>query len=176
MIAAEKYKQAWFQECEYGSGRSVGIKVLIAGADVENKEIQRAAREAVDTLEHLIECQRWANDPDVQLRKETQRQELLALFQGRDIYVEEIENGYSTRDPWYSQFPWFKVTTNKGVITLGWRKRVVSIDWTGPTLRSCKQMFPTEDVTKFDGPDEHSGSIHAWSLEKAQEYITRILA
>ncbi len=180
MISAERYETAWSQEVEYGSGRVVGIRIEIAGPAI-SEAIKQAARKATEELELLIEFEHYKNDPEVVTRKDLQRQELLALFQGRDIYVEEIENGYSINDPWYSQFPWFKVTTNKGIITLGWRKRVISIDWDGPTMKSCKELFPNEEVypgcsvTKCDGPNDHSGSIHAWSLEKAQEYITRIL-
>lgn len=175
MIAKEKYEDLAFRESQYGNGRIVGIRILAAGGPY-SEAVEEAAREAIEAICHVIEVERWKADPEILSKAARQREELIGLFHGRDIFVETVENGYAANDPYWANFPWFKVTTNKGVITLGWRKRVISIDWIGPDLKSCKELFTDQDTTKFDGPDSHSGAIHAWGLEKAQEYLDKILA
>ena len=66
---------------------------------------------------------------------------------------------------------WYNVTTAIGVVKIGWRKRVIGIDWTQTVLgRSAADLFPDEDVTKV------GTMIHAWSYEKAEEYLHALLA
>ncbi len=58
------------------------------------------------------------------------------------------------------------MTTPKGVITLGWRKRVLEIRWEGSDItQTAEELFPQEEVTK------QGRMIHAWSYDKAREYI-----
>lgn len=59
--------------------------------------------------------------------------------------------------------PWYRVTTESGVIEIGWRKRVMSIDWSA-TQRDLLDFF-YDDVTK----DRYY--IHAWTNAKAVEYL-----
>ena len=74
--------------------------------------------------------------------------------------------------------PWFNVNTEFGTIKIGWRKRVINIDWSSSlkTLDVCGKkpkegvlsLFEKEDVTK-------GGTyIHAWGWEKAEEYLSKI--
>ncbi len=63
--------------------------------------------------------------------------------------------------------PWFLVTTPIGTIKIGWRKRVINIDWSQAKL-NVGNMFDKEDVTKWND------GIHAWSKEKAIEYLSKI--
>lgn len=74
-----------------------------------------------------------------------------------------IPNGYWGEGKWYAT-PWYKVETPFGVIRIGWRKRVINIDW-GATGKDFKVFFHKEDVTKW----EHG--IHAWGFAKAAEYL-----
>ena len=95
--------------------------------------------------------------------------QLIACFP-KPIYVEEIPNGYW--NDWYAiNRPWLIVATQIGRIKIGWRKRVISIDWTDSiTKTEAKVLFPDEDVTK-DGR-----MIHAYGYDKAKEYIKKIIA
>jgi hypothetical protein len=74
-----------------------------------------------------------------------------------------IPNGYC---PCNVCPPWFEVTTDVGIITIGWRKRVINIEWGN---NNYLHLFKAEDVTK----DEHG--IHAWGYERAIEYLGRIV-
>ena len=168
MITAEKYVTLWSQEVEYGSEHVRSIKIQIAINDRElNDADKRAARKAAEALVTAIELETARLDPKAAERKIEERKELLALFDGKDIFAEEIPNGYCSQ-PCCSQKPWYIVTTRWGRITLGWRKRVIEIKWDESVGPIANELFPNEDVTKIDH------LIHAWSLEKAQEYIQKL--
>jgi hypothetical protein len=109
-------------------------------------------------------------DPKVKEQAAKDRREILSLFVGQQIFVEEVDNEYMIH-PYSKHYPWFIVTTTKGRIKIGWRKRVINICWDDSIIeQKAKDLFPNEDVTKFDK------TIHAWGYEKAKEYIELLLA
>jgi hypothetical protein len=78
-----------------------------------------------------------------------------------------IPNGYCSR-PCHSYLPWFIFHTPDGDIEIGWRKRVISIDWKENFKPFSMELFKSEEVTKG------IRSIHAWSREKAHEYLKKV--
>lgn len=66
--------------------------------------------------------------------------------------------------------PWFIVSTPDGDIKIGWRKRVVLIEWLS-NYKRFDEKFIKEDVTK--GLKDNERYIHAWSSEKCIEYLNR---
>ncbi len=64
--------------------------------------------------------------------------------------------------------PWFIAETPWGKIKIGWRKRVIQIEWKDTQL-DLGELFATEEVTK------NSWFIHAWGEEKAKEYLSKLL-
>ncbi len=108
-------------------------------------------------------------DPKVKEEVAKDKRDILSLFSEQKIFVEEIDNEYMIH-PYSKHYPWFVVTTSKGRIKIGWRKRVLNICWDDSTIKeSAKELFPDEDVTKFDK------TIHAWGYDKAKEYIDLLL-
>lgn len=96
---------------------------------------------------------------------------LLSCFpQDTKVYVKRIPNEYCN-DYCCVNRPWLKVTTHKGVIKIGWRKRVIVIDWSESDIVhiSGTSLFKDENVTSWDK------GIHAWGYEKAKEYLKRLL-
>lgn len=99
------------------------------------------------------------------------------------IHLWELPNGYwprATPADWtdaqqvadfvrYAQLreasPWFLVLTSLGLIKIGWRKRVLEIDWSGTSLRT---IVTTDEVTK------EPYMVHAWSDGKAVGYLRRL--
>lgn len=75
----------------------------------------------------------------------------------------ELPNGYDGDE----RHPWFQVQTLIGPIIIGWRKRVIHIDWS-KTGKDFSSLFTKEDVTQWPG------GIHAWGKEKATEYLRKI--
>ncbi len=88
-----------------------------------------------------------------------EKEKLLSLFKLVDIKVLQywnIENGYHGEEA-----DWLLVKTERGLIQIGWRKRVISIDWRDTRIKYLAE----DDVTK----DEYS--CHAWSYEDAIKYL-----
>jgi hypothetical protein len=63
---------------------------------------------------------------------------------------------------------WFDVKTKWGIIKIGWRKRVINIDWSKIGEVNGLAIFSDQDVTK------NSDSIHAWGWEKCVEYLIKL--
>jgi len=85
----------------------------------------------------------------------------LLLLAGIDpIGVYEVANGYwGKRD---DAPPWWLVLTKAGPVVIGWRKRVISINWKDTPVRA---KMTADDVTS------ELDYCHAWSYSKAVEYL-----
>lgn len=91
------------------------------------------------------------------------REHTIALFEmaGFEVKsVHELPNGY-----WPDAYvelrrdnPWWLIETEIGLVKIGWRKRVISIDWSATPYRI---VVTEKDVTK----DETM--VHAWSYTDA---------
>lgn len=133
--------------------------------DVDNILI----RKHIESLIEELRANSISLDPNSKLEAENIKNEILKLFT-QPIHVKEIPNGYWGNAYWARHLPWFEITTYKGIITIGWRKRVINIDWSKSDIKiESKELFPDENVTKFDQ------TIHAHNLSKAKEYIDKIL-
>jgi hypothetical protein len=110
--------------------------------------------------------------PDFQEKKNALRAQFVAVFAAAGlapVYMKEIENAYCSR--WCCLHrPWFIVTTRVGHFKIGWRKRVINIDWKETDLTANgEQLFANEGVTVGER------FIHAWSCEKATAYLRKLL-
>lgn len=77
--------------------------------------------------------------------------------------------GYSPDDPRYYETPprcaWWFVKTAAGWVEVGWRKRVININWEDTPVR---KVITADDVTKSET------TVHAWDTSKALEYLTAL--
>ena len=110
------------------------------------------------------------NREDLKIFEEQRFREVFTQAGFKINYMDAISNQYCPCD---GCAPWFVVETEFGPITIGWRKRVISIDWsesiqTDAHAREITAQFEGENVTKG------STSIHAWGWDKAKEYLSRI--
>lgn len=146
---------------------NVGVKILIklpqgtyCSNDLENK-IKNIGYSLFIELDQYV----TANDADEIANAKYEIDQLILLF-GSPIFVEKIMNGYDC----CSSRPWLIVTTKIGRIKIGWRKRVIQIDWSD-SINHVKSdvLFASEDVTK------ENCLIHAWSYQKAKEYLEKII-
>lgn len=157
----------------YGN-TTLGVQIYAGGdlpKDMDHEIIWRAIYKAEDLIKNALYERQIAEDPKSEEQAKKEREQILGCFpEDMKIFVEEIPNGYG--DMYYlKHLPWFIVTTPKGRIKIGWRKRVIEIDWSdSPIKEDSEDLFDDEDVTKG-----HK-SIHAWSVDKAKEYIAKILA
>lgn len=105
-----------------------------------------------------------------------------AIFLLADIKIEELTkttNQYWPTHPSYdtirNENPWWNVKMEHGTITIGWRKRVISINWEKTAYRPkadykweyepSRQPLTRDEVTNDDT------LIHAWGYGKAIEYL-----
>lgn len=65
--------------------------------------------------------------------------------------------------------PWFLVTTEIGIFKIGWRKRVINIEW--PKNKINPDYLSLFDYVKDTKDSSH---IHAWKREQAVEYLKKI--
>ena len=67
--------------------------------------------------------------------------------------------------------PWFMVETPAGRIKIGWRKRVINIDWSDTGLN-----VQGGDVRDKPGDTAGPTYVHAWGSDKAVEILQKIWA
>ena len=79
-----------------------------------------------------------------------------------------VPNQYNN-DP-VNDWPWVSAELSFGKITIGWRKRVISISVENNDAVDLKTLFSEE------GTDKGKKYIHAWNREKAVEYLKAIKA
>lgn len=149
---------------------NIELEILVdVGREFTNKDERNIQETADQIISDLME-ETYNLDPQNKIDAENDKTEILSIFGDRVILVEEIPNGYCSR---YccKHLPWFIVTTTKGKIKLGWRKRVIQIEWEDSIIpEDAETLFPDEDVTKF------GKGIHAWGIDKAKEYINKLLS
>jgi hypothetical protein len=171
---ASEFVYTEVHRCEsWGDGRHEGMRVLISVpeelTDDEKHMIRRDAEATMDKLRLSIA----SRDLKAIAEGKVEQDDLLACFPASTVcYVEKIPNGYwSAASPYGVNHPWLVVTTPVGRITIGWRKRVISIDWTDSSVNlTADAIFPSEEVTKI------GCLIHAWGYDKAKEYLAKIVA
>ena len=101
-------------------------------------------------------------------------EEVKGLFALAGIQVLNIKPlpdgyGYSPEDSRYYETPprcvWWFVKTAAGWVEIGWRKRVIAINWEDTPVR---KVITADDVTKSET------GVHAWETTKALEYLTAL--
>lgn len=101
------------------------------------------------------------------------RRMMSVLYKDADYQFELLPNGYCDQDC-CSHIPWFLFHTIDGDIRMGWRKRVISIEWQENYKPfDMNELFGTEDVTKWENGGKRG--IHAWGNDKAYEYLKKVL-
>lgn len=136
--------------------------------DLKQDSIRDATDKAVKLIQGAIMEAVIADSPEAQERRKAERSDIVGLFE-QPIHVEEIPNGYCP-DWCCKHLPWFIITTTLGRFKIGWRKRVMEIDWSETKgTKIAEILFANESVTKG------KYSIHAWSIQDAQKYIAAIM-
>jgi len=168
-LTDSKMKLAYRIQSVGGLGKFDMEIFINAGRELNNAD-KKNIGEFAEKIQESIAQESIRLNPKSAIEAQEEKEGILNLFGSETIYVEEIPNGYCNR---YccKHLPWFVVTTKVGRITIGWRKRVINIDWEGSAItKKANELFPQEDVTKGDK------FIHAWGYEKAKEYIGVLLS
>lgn len=164
-----EYKELYREE-RAGNYGKFGIVILVAASklpDLKEDKIRSSSYEASNMILNEIQAAIISHDPKSKEAAKREKYELLSLF-GNKVFAEEIPNGYCSL--WCCRnLPWFIVTTTIGRFKIGWRKRVIHIEWTDTIgTKTAEELFPKEKVTKGDK------YIHAGGIETARRYINTI--
>lgn len=160
-----------FKSESFGRYGGFGIEILVASTKMPNLKsdaITTATYKAAGLVSAEVQAAIVADNQEAMTQAKVEKQQLLALFPEK-IFVEEIPNGYC-HDWCCRHLPWFIVTTEIGHFKIGWRKRVIQIEWDKTIgTKTAEKLFPDESVTKG------KKYIHAWNLEDAKKYISIII-
>ncbi len=147
----------------------IGLSCSIPLTDVEKS----IAFNVLHKLWDDIETERVKNDPTLKQGADEMVNALTKCFvdAGQSpVFVERIKNEYSNGS-WCIHRPWLIVTTSKGRVKIGWRKRVIEIDWSDSLIDiDGDHIFVHEKVTT--GPH----MVHAWGYKNATEYLRVIFS
>jgi hypothetical protein len=158
----------------YGSKGNLAFKVFVKMNREPTPTDKHTMYKVQDLLVEELGKETTRLDPEEIEGAKTERREILSCFP-QPIYVEEIPNGYCSR---YccSLKPWFIVTTSKGRFKIGWRKSVIHLEWTDSAVKAdASKIFPKEEAWPGYETTQFDKTIHAHGLEKAAEYVRRIL-
>lgn len=159
---------------EYGSGYAFRIQIF--GIDRElTKEERHALYSANDIIADALLKGNTGADKKTHEKASADHLAILACFGPNSLYVEEIPNGYCNRGC-CAFYPWFIVTTPKGRIKIGWRKRVIHLEWTDSAIKAmASEIFPKEEAWAGYETTQFDRTIHAHGYEAAQKYIDRLM-
>lgn len=143
---------------------------------LNSDEIRQATDDAVKMIRNAIMENVIKRSPEAIYEAKLTRENIISLFDTvpfvkahSDAFVTEIPNGYCS-EVCCCHLPWFIVLTPVGKIKIGWRKRVLQIEWNETKgTKISSELFQSEDVTKEEK------MIHAWSYVDAKRYIETII-
>lgn len=157
----------------YGGNHACNAQVILNSnlfdelSKDKQDDMNWAAQKFIEQLRYKIELAHAEENQQEERKASIEKMKDLFHKAGFDmVYATTIENQYSDH-PGYYKDPWLEVTTSKGVIIIGWRKRVINIDWSKSDItKKAEELFPQESSTKGDH------YIHAWGYDKAVDYLT----
>lgn len=157
------WKRAYYHEELGGDEHGVAVFVKIP-RELGDEDTWGTLRKASEDILSALHVETLRLKPETAEQTAVEKARILGCFRER-IYAEPVPNGYCSR--WCCHFrPWYVVTTPMGRIKIGWRKRVLHLEWTDSLIaQTAAQLFPTEDVTRFDRV------IHCHGYDKAAQYI-----
>lgn len=153
----------------WGSTGGFGMTISIGSTEkILDDEDRRAIRREYEKIEKII-CGRIFNAKPSTLEAAAEdKMQILSAFEA-PFHVKEIPNGYCS-DYCHEKFPWFVVTTARGPITVGWRNRVVNLDWSGSDIvANGEELFAMENVTKG------SKFIHCYGIESLRTHVKALM-
>lgn len=129
-----------------GNGTGIVVYMAVAG-DVYPTGAMAEAGHLVHELYEQLNFELRAATHEYQEQGREQRRELIRHFP-QPILVEEIPNRYWPKGRGH---PWLQVTTRHGRFIVGWRKRVIHVEWTDTVIKKrAEELFPDAETTMGD--------------------------
>lgn len=156
-------------------GKEELMAKMRADTDFDNpdpikKVLDHAMWEAREAVNRALTLATLMMDPETAVLQAKTKESFRKAFEDAGlgpIYMKELPNEYWGKDPWAIRSPWFLVTTRLGHFKVGWRKRVINLDWSQTEKKSGRlnHLGEKDNVTFGDF------YIHAYGYEKLTEYL-----
>jgi len=154
---------------------AIGVKVLVMLDREFNEADASAGWRVIRDLFASLEMESARLNPKTAEERQKEKTDIEKCFTDADfpaIYMEQIPNEYwGDKDPMALRSPWYNVATKIGFFKVGWRKRVLVLDWERTEVKTTADtLFQNEDVTKGER------MIHCYGYGKATEYLKRVMS
>lgn len=166
-------------ELRYSRGPGQGFFWDMYGDDFFSPELALVALLNAPVPYNLLKFDKLTKESEadrIQRNKELMLEDFAKVFEKagypKPFNYTEIPNEYCgpTGCEICASHPWLLVGTPFGPLKVGWRKRVISIDWTATAIKTkAEKLFHLEDTTKWDH------GIHAWGYGDMQQYLAKLL-
>ena len=148
------------------------IACELPGEDFNNKKdfdkYKNVFSNARINLQKEIEKIHALNNPELIRQKQELESKFKKAFKSADLtplYIKELPNEYCS-NPCCYHLPWFIIGSEVGHIKVGWRKRVIEVEYKDSYITAnASELFKEEDTTTGDT------FIHAWGYKKLVEYL-----
>lgn len=152
------------------SSRYFGLSIVVDQDRKLDDEDFAACSKHIREIERVLQARTYKLDPIEQAHALEERTKLLAAFPDA-IYVQPVKNQYHGDSPYGQMRPWFEVTTKRGIFLVGWRKRVINLDWTKTDVMSKgSEVFPDHQMTMGDA------YLHTGTYEYLKEAVAKLMA
>lgn len=142
-------EQTLYQIQSHGS-KYFGLKITVDQDRKLDQEDYDACRQHIAAIETLLQARTMKLDPEEQARAATERERLVGCFPS-SVFVAPVRNQYHGDTPYGQMHPWLEITTKRGIFLVGWRKRVINIDWSKTDIQSTgRELFPERQMTIGD--------------------------
>ena len=167
-------------EC-VGSNGTYGVVINLS----VNREITEAEQSRcnamAEELIRLMQCETVRMDPDTRKAKIATRDLFIQRFRDAHldpVFVEEIPNGYWGPDhPAGVESPWYVITSKIGRIRIGWRKRVVEINWSDSILKpliATREAIGSKIFSDVKARTVGDTFVHCWTDTEIVHSLIRL--
>lgn len=155
---------------EQHSSRYFGLKIIVDQDRTLDDEDYAMCAPHIREIERLLQARTYKLDPIEQAHAAEERTKLLEAFP-EAVYVQPVRNQYHGDSPYGQMRPWFEVTTKRGIFLVGWRKRVINLDWSKTDIMSTgSEVFPEHTATIGDT------YLHSSSYTYLKECVDKLMA
>ena len=164
----EVFRNSWYLPSDIPSASAV---CPCCGKPFTIEDVKNGTYEFVDHIPWHIDC--WH-----EYRRQKEIYKVINCLMDyvyepvkRQCQYELLPNGYYKDAP---HIPWFLYHTPDGDIIVGWRKRVISLEWQENFKAfDFEKLFSSENATKWQKNGKRG--IHACGEDKAAEYLWKVL-
>lgn len=171
---------SFYEVHSYSSeGFSASVRIEVSGPSIDPDEHGAAFARVVqaERVYHDLWSEIVRSDPETRLASAEHVEGLKAAFGPVPYYaLTPLPNGYCSRPCCYGR-PWAKFHTTAGDVVMGWRKRVLVVDWTSSDFgKTAEDVYAAGVLLSSGGVSHGERYIHVNSTEEARKVVVFLFA